>query len=211
MSFVKRFDPSPFTQKVLNKMTRHPQIETKIARLTREIRNIDQFFYGVNKNDDRSLYAAMLERKRDDIVRSAVLQLHTAIEDVLNSQIMCCVLNVKPEQRMGKMRSRPARALRKMLFGAGSLGFDMKLNFAAALGLLNATTQDQLMKLNTLRNKCSHNWLLKVPVRRGKRPRQKKPPLLIYQGRDLHTVTVLKDFVAEYGVIYYKMFVKYIS
>lgn len=192
-------------------MTSQPRIEAKISRLTREITDFDQFFYAVNENDDRSLYAGMLERKRDDMVRSAVLQLHTAIEDILNSQIMCCVLNVKPEKRMGKMASRPARALRKILFGAGSLGFDMKLNFAAALGLLNARTQDQLMELNTLRNKCSHNWLLKTPVRRGKRPRQKKPPLLLYRGRDLHNIGVLKDFAAEYGVIYLKLFVKYLG
>ena len=155
-------------------MTSQPRTEVKISRLTREITDFDHFFYGVNENTDRSLYAGMLERKRDDMVRSAVLQLHTAIEDVLNSQIMCCVLNVKPEERMGKMRSRPARALRQMLFGAGSLGFNMKLNFATALGLLNTRIQDQLMELNTLRNKCGHNWLLKTPVRRGKRPETKE-------------------------------------
>jgi len=192
-------------------MTTQSRIESKIVRLRREITDIDQFFYAVGENDDRSLYAGMLERKRDDMVRSAVLQLHTAIEDLLNLQIICCVLNVKPEERMGKMRSRPARALRKMLFGAGSLGFDMKLNLAAALGLLSARTQDELMELNTLRNKCSHNWLLKRPVRRGRRPRQKKPPLLLYQGRDLHNVAVLKDFAGEYGAIYGKMFARYID
>jgi phosphosulfolactate phosphohydrolase-like enzyme len=91
----------------------------------------------MNEDDDRALYAAMLDRKRDDLVRSAVLQVHTAIEDVLNSQIICSVLKVKPEDRTGKMRSKPARALRKMLSGAGSIGFDMKLNFAIALGLLS--------------------------------------------------------------------------
>jgi hypothetical protein len=75
---------------------------------------------------------------------------------------------------------------------------------------MNATTQEQLMELNTLRNKCSHNWLLKTPVRRGKRPRQKKPPLLLYRGRDLHNVAVLEDFAGEYGAIYVKMFVKFL-
>jgi hypothetical protein len=186
-------------------------VEVKISRLTREIGEIDKFFYRVNEDEDRSLYAGMLERKRDDMVRSAVLQIHTAIEDVLNSQIICCILRVKPEDRSGKMRSKSARALRKMLFGAGSLGFDMKLNFAVALGLLNAKTKDKLMALNTLRNKCSHNWLLKAPVRHGRRPRQKKPPLLLYEGSDLHDVATLKDFAGEYGSIYYKLFVKYLS
>lgn len=186
-------------------------VEAKITRLTREIAEVDQFFYKTNENDDRALYAGMLERKRDDMVRSAVLQLHTAIEDVLNSTIICCILNVKPEDRSRKMRSTAARALHKMLFGAGSLGFDMKLNFAVALGLLNTATRDKLMALNTLRNKCSHNWLLKTPVRRGKRPQQKKPPLLLYNGHDLHSVTALKDFAGEFGAIYAKMFVKYLG
>jgi hypothetical protein len=186
-------------------------VEAKISRLTREIAKIDQFFYKGNEHEDRVLYAGMLERKRDDMVRSAVLQMHTAIEDLLNWQIICCILKVKPEDRTRKMRSQSARALRKMLFGAGSLGFDMKLNFAVALRLLTVKTKDRLMALNTLRNKCSHNWLLKATVRRGRGPRQKKPPLLLYEGRDLHNVAALEDFAAEYGPIYYKLFVKYLS
>ena len=153
----------------------------------------------------------MLERKRDDMIRSAVLQMHTAIEDLLNAHIICRILNAKPENWKSKIHSKSGRALYKMLFGAQSIGFDMKLNFAVALGLLNAKTKERLAALNTLRNKCSHNWLLKAPVRHGKRPKQKKPPLLLYQGRDLHNVAVLKDFAAEYGPIYAKLFAKYLS
>lgn len=186
-------------------------VEAKITRLTREIAEIDEFFYRGNENEDRFLYAGMLERKRDDIVRSTVLQMHTAIEDVLNSQIICHLLNAKPENRKSKIRSKSGSALRKMLFGAESMGFNMKLNFAVALGLLDERTQKKLMVLNTLRNKCSHNWLLKAPVRRGKGPRQKKPPLLLYQNRDLHDVRVLKEFASEYGPIYAKLFVKYLG
>ena len=186
-------------------------VETKISRLTREVAEIDRFFYRVNEKEDRALYAGMLERKRDDMVRSAVLQLHTAIEEILNSLVVRSILDVKPHDKSGKMRSARARALRKMLVGAGSLGFDMKLNFAEALGLFGSRTKDRLMELNTLRNKCSHNWLLKAPVRRGKRPKQKKPPLLLYRGRDLHEVGVLKDFAGEYGPIYSKLYAKYLS
>ena len=186
-------------------------IETKIARLVREIAEIDEFFYKGSASEDRLLYAGMLERKRDDMVRSAVLQLHTAIEDVLNSYIICNVLNTKPEERSRKMRSHGAHALRKMLLGASSMGFDMKLNLALTLRLITAKTKDKLMLLNTMRNKCSHNWLLKAPVRRGKRPKQKKPPLLLYGGQDLHSVAVLKEFISEYGVIYAKLFVKYLG
>jgi hypothetical protein len=139
-------------------------VEAKITRLTREIAEIDELFYTANKDEDRYLYAGMLERKRDDMVRSTILQTHTAIEDILNSLIICRVLNAKPEDRSRKIRSKSGRALRKMLFGAGSIGFDMKLNFAVVLRLLNANTKAKLEVLNTLRNKCSHNWLLKAPV-----------------------------------------------
>ncbi|MGB8782721.1 MAG: hypothetical protein WCD02_06365 [Terriglobales bacterium] len=186
-------------------------VETKIRRLTGEITKIDDVFYNVNETEDRVLYAGMLERKRDDMVRSAVLQMHTAIEDLLNNFIACHTLNVKPEDRTRKMRSKTAMALLNMLTGPRSMGFEMKLNFAFVLGLLNSKTKDRLIELNTLRNRCSHNWLLKAPLRRGRAPKKKKPPLLRYDGRDLHNVNVVKDFVAEYGVIYAKLFAKYVG
>lgn len=186
-------------------------VETKIRRLSREIAKIDDVFYNVNEAKDRVLYAGMLERKRDDMVRSAVLQMHTAIEDLLNSFIVCRILNVRPEHRARRLSSKTATALLSLLTGPRSMGFEMKLNFAFVLGLLNSKTKDRLVELNTLRNRCSHNWLLKAPLRRGKGPKQKKPPLLRYDGRDLHKVDVIEDFVSEYGVIYAKLFAKYVG
>jgi hypothetical protein len=96
-----------------------------------------------------------------------------------------------------------------MLYGAGSLGFDMKLNFALALGLISPAAKAKLMELNTIRNKCSHNWLLKAPQRRNRRPAQKKPPLLLYEGRDLHKTIALKDFIGEFGEFYAELFAQY--
>ena len=152
-------------------------VETKIKRLRREIAKIDDVLYNINETKDRVLYAGMLERKRDDMVRSAVLQMHTAIEDLLNSFIVCRTLNVEPEHRAGRMRCKPAMALLCMLRGPSSIGFEMKLNFAFVLGLLNSKTKGTLIELNTLRNRCSHNWLLKAPQRRGKAPLEKKAPV----------------------------------
>lgn len=178
-------------------------IESAIRRLTREIEEIERFFYRPNEKGDRFLYAGMLERKRDDVVRSTVLQMHTATEDLLNSYLAA---NITGAIRRG--RSQSARALNKMLYGGGSLGFEMKLNLALALRLINGRTRERLVILNTLRNKCSHNWILNVPVRHGRRPAQKKPPLLLYEGRDLHSVSTLKEFVDEYSGIYLKLFIK---
>jgi hypothetical protein len=144
----------------------------------------------------------MLEHKRDDMVRSVVLQLHTSTEDLLDFQIMRRVLSTRVHTRQKKGRSNAATALHKLLSGAGSIGFDMKLNLALSIGLIDGPTREKLAELNTLRNKCSHNWILNAKIRRGRRPRQTKPPLLRFRGRDLHKVAVLKEFTGEYGTVY---------
>ena len=190
-------------------MTKPKYIEGKIKRLTRELNEIDKYFYSEADSDGRVNYAFMLERKRDDIVRSVVLQLHTAIEDLLNGYLISNVLQINnPTNRTRKLSTARGKALHKMLYGAGSLGFDMKLNFALALGLISAGAKAKLMELNTVRNKCSHNWLLKVRQQRKRRPGQNKPPLLLYGGRDLHGVQALKDFIAEFGGFYAVFFAK---
>jgi hypothetical protein len=182
-------------------------VESAIKRLTREIEEIENFFYRTPKHDDRVLHAGMLERKRDDVVRSAVLQIHTSIEDLLNSLITCNITGVTSRTRKFG-RSQSARALHKMLHGGGSIGFEMKLNLALALRLITGRTKERLAVLNTLRNKCSHNWILKIPIRHGRRPAQKKPPLLLYEGRDLHSVAAIKEFIDEFSGIYLKLYIK---
>jgi hypothetical protein len=68
------------------------RVEARIRRLTRELDEIDDFFYSSDRNGDRMLYMSMLEYKRDDIVRSAVLQLHTSIEDLMTSMLFSWIL-----------------------------------------------------------------------------------------------------------------------
>ena len=174
-------------------------VESAIRRLTREIAEIDAYFYGGLENDDRVAYASMLERKRDDMVRSIVLQLHTAIESLLNSLILCYVLDVRRKHLPNRIRSKKGQALRKLM---RSLGFDAKLNLATGLGILTPQKMEKLRTLNELRNKCSHNWILNTRVRRGRRRPQTKPPLLKYKQRDLHQASVLEDFSDEYGQVY---------
>lgn len=186
-------------------------IATKVSRLTREIDHINKFFYEADQKGDPVLYASMLERKRDDIVRSIVLQLHTGTEDIINSLIECVALDAKPSNRKLRIKTTAGRALYRLLHGDRNIGFDKKLDLALTLGILREGTCKKLRVLNNLRNKCSHNWLLKVPVRHGKKPRQKKPPLLLFHGRDLHKAIVLEDFVSEFSVIYVKLFSKYLD
>ena len=184
------------------------RVELAIRRLTREIEEFDAYFYRSHETEDRVLYAGMLERKRDDIVRGAVIQIHTAIEELLDELIAYAITG----STLRRVRSKSGRALRSILVGGASIGFDRKLALAVALRVITANTKDRLQILNTLRNKCSHNWVLKVPTRYGKRPAQKKSPLLLYDGRDLHSVPVLKDFIDEFGGgIYLRLFSRYIE
>lgn len=170
---------------------------------------MDELFYPEDA-EERHLYAGILERKRDDLVRGFVIQIHTAIEDILDQLITFAVTGSTRSHR--RLRSQSARALRGLLTGGESIGFHRKLSLALAPRIITKNTKDQLHVLNNLRNKCSHNWILKIPVRYGKRPAQKKLPLLTYEGHDLHTMDALNAFVEECGAgIYLKLYIKYLD
>jgi hypothetical protein len=162
--------------------TERSYLRRKISRLEREICSIDEMFYLTEKDGDPAQQAGMLERKRDDMIRAAVLQLHTSIESILDEHIMCHMLGVPAHGRMRLMPTPRGKALRKLLVSAEGLGFDQKLDLAVALRIVSDKRRKRLAILNTQRNRCSHFWLLKMPVRKGRRPRQQKPPLLLYEG-----------------------------
>jgi uncharacterized protein YutE (UPF0331/DUF86 family) len=188
------------------------RVEKRIKKLTREIEEIDNFFYGFNKGKNRLLHMGMLEFKRDDIVRSAVLQLHTAIEDLMTDILFSWILGAS-RRRSGRKRRHTKRgqALSRMLTGGGALSFDMKLNFAVVVGVIDSKTRDRLKELNTIRNKCSHHWRLDAPVLGKTRPKQKRPRLLNFRGRDLHKFPTLEDFVSEYAGVYLQLYRKSIN
>jgi hypothetical protein len=185
------------------------QIEQTIKRLNKEIAEIHAASY--SSDDEPLLVAAMLERKRDDVVRSAVLQVHTKIEDLLTKLMLYCALGITDKKLKHRLSSERGKAFRRMLYDRESLGFDTKLNFAVGLGLITPAGRKQLMELNTMRNKCSHNWVLNRAIRRGKRPAQLKPPLLQFRGKDLHKVPVIKDFISEFTVVYLRLYAKWVQ
>jgi hypothetical protein len=188
-------------------MAKNPKrVQQAVKRLSQEIAEIDAEIYP-SYEDDREF---ILERKRDDIVRSTVLQLHTSIEDLLTQLILYAALGITEPKLRHRLSSEKAKAFRRMLYDRESLGFDMKLNFAVGLGLLTPAARKQLMELNTLRNRCSHNWVLNRPVRRGKRPAQLKPPLLHFRGKDLHKVPVIKDFISEFSHVRLSLYSRWV-
>lgn len=185
--------------------------ERKIKRLMRELDEIDWFMYGQHADRDRDSYAGALEQKRDDVVRAAVIHMHTAFENLLTEAILNEILET-PHGRYGrKLTAARGQALARMVREPGSLGFDMKLNFAVLVGVFDENGRAKMKELNGLRNKCSHNWLLNVPVKRKKKQKGRAPRLLSWRGRDLHKVPVLKEFLGEFGNMYYDLLVSELS
>ena len=102
-----------------------------------------------------------------------------------------------------KLRSQRGQALARMLEGAGSLGIRYEAELRRDHRDHPAENADKLRELNTLRNRCSHNWLLDVPIRRKRKPSQPKLMLLNFRGRSLYKVETLEEFMAEFGHLYY--------
>ena len=135
-------------------MAKAAYVKRKIKRLEREIAEIDKAVYLFESNGDPEQHASMLERKRDDMIRAAVLQIHTSIESVLDEHIMCRVLEVPRYGRVRLMPSPRGKCLRKLLMSAEGLGFDQKLDLAISLRLISEKRRKRLAILNTLRNRC---------------------------------------------------------
>jgi hypothetical protein len=176
-----------------------------IRRLKAEIQRIDEYFYLTDEADPVERFG-MLERKRDDIIRSIVLQMQTSIEDLLNELITITLLGSKPREK--RRRTVAGEALDKLLEGSKSLGFFAKIQLAKSLRLISAVQADRLLKVNALRNKCAHHWLLKKTIRRKRKPRETKLPLLRYNNRDLHTMAGLEEFMGDASTLYLALWKK---
>jgi hypothetical protein len=183
-------------------------IEAAVNRLTRELVELNRIFYGAHERSSRFLYAGMLERKRDDFVRGAALQMHTAIEDILDDLIRDKLLGVKPraqKRRARAMHTKRGVIAHDLLGGSRSLGFAQKVRLALALGLISTRLGKKLNELNKIRNVCSHNWLLNVRIHRNRGPQQQKPFLLAYQGRSLHKAEIFEDFIGDFSGVYLRL------
>ncbi len=138
-------------------------VERTIKRLTKEIAELDELFYGTHRTSDRFLYASMLEHKRDDFVRGAVLQLHTSIEDILSELISSALLGIKPRQRLRRaraLRTRRGHKAIELLAGGRALGFAHQVQLAASLGITAKPMEEKLLVLNTLRKQVHSPFVI---------------------------------------------------
>jgi hypothetical protein len=184
-------------------------LQRKIKNIAREIEGIESTLYSTADKDRENQYFS-LQQKRNHAVRGIVLELQLAIEDLLNLWLKSFFLHCKPRylQRVARKNPVLAQALDQLLAGSGSLSFEKKLELVEGTRLIRKTTRKRLSELYSIRNKCSHNWLLDMPVRKKIQRNQPKRRLVEYRNRNLFEIPVLTDFVEEYGSMYYKLFMK---
>lgn len=157
------------------------------------------YFYGFSKTDDPDQYLQK-DSFRQDVYRLIVIQFHLTIEDLLKGFIYEAII----------MTSK-----RKVFTDKQNIEYVQKLNshsaidLAARLGILTKLGHDELIRLNTIRNQCSHNWTLHaftVPKAPKNTPKRRKYKVE-FNGKNLLNPKVVKDeFIPLYSSVYLELF-----
>jgi len=187
------------------------RISKEIRRTLKEVGQIQALLHEIDdKNLRTRLYNA--RSQREDAVRALVIQMATAMENLLNDLFRSAFLGYRPGSKNPKASKKPrgrgARDLDELL-ESGKLGFDAKLRLALVGGLITRRQYLKLDNLRVLRNKCAHNWILDVGKRR-KRGQQSRR-FLEHHGKNLFKIDTLGDFCTEYGPVYVSLFGKLLA
>ena len=110
----------------------------------------------------------------------------------------------------GRRIASPAgHALRDLLEDERSIGFYQKLTLARALDLVTTSQFKDLLELNSVRNRSSHNWLLDRVARRKIKRSEPKRPVLRYRGTNLYKTESFIAFAGHFTKIYLKLWLKH--
>jgi hypothetical protein len=177
-------------------------LRREIKRIRADIARIDgSFFNSKNNNPEQMLFE--LRMKRGQLLRSIILELHLSIENILSAAIGQKLL-------AGRLIASPAgHALRDLLEDERSIGFHQKLTLARALDLVTTSQFKDLLELNSVRNRCSHNWLLDRVTRRKIKRAKPKKPLLRYRGTNLYKTDAFLEFASHFTKIYLKLWLRH--
>jgi len=171
-------------------MTKH--MPTKL----REGYDLLNYFY---KLDEEELSRIQQSSFRDDIFRLVILHFHLAIEELLKSFIF---------QKLPNRRTLTAKQNIKYV---EELSSKNAIELAARLGIINKNGYEALIELNTIRNKCSHHWVLNAYTLAKKpsfKQKQRERKYRIeFQGKSLLNLNVMKnEFMPLYSDLYLELF-----
>lgn len=183
----------------------------KITKLEKEVEELESAIYDAKNEKDLDTKYFLLQQRRDLAIRGAVLDIHLAIEDILSVAIKNYLLANNPQiqKKPAYTNSKHKHDIEDFLNGSRAISFNDKLSLLKSAGLIRANVCNELAKLNTIRNKCSHNWQLNKVIRRKVKRNKKKRPLLEYNGKNLYKKQIFYEFLNKYGPIYYKLWLKF--
>ena len=177
----------------------------EVPEPVREGRDLLDYFYGFSRDDDPDRYLQQ-DEFRQDVYRLIVIQLHLAIEEMVRSFVF--------ERLTTSPDPETFTHVQNVEF-TDSLNSKQLLELAARLHVLSKRGYDELVKLNAIRNKCSHRWILHSfstaeKIKALAEPGNDVDPRINFNGKNLLTPEVIKDeFMPLYGNIYLELWCVY--
>lgn len=167
-------------------------------KIKKEIDNITSSLYNL-KAKNAKLRMDNLKTYRDEIYRGFVIYLHLSIEDILENLIIYKIKKNKVFEVKELIKSIKSEVTSKEI-----------INWAARLNILTKDEYNKLLVLNSIRNKCSHDWILTIPQYKKTNGKRIKKPKVMYKGKNLFNKKIFFDvFLSDYSSIYLKYFNKY--
>ena len=164
----------------------------------REGRELLDYFYGFSRKDDPDRYLQQ-DEFRQDVYRIIVIQMHLAIEELVRS-FLFEKLTIEPDPGTFTYKENV-----EYVFG---LTTRQVLDLGARLHVLSKRGYEELTRLNTIRNKCSHHWSLHsfTVAEKLKSELREVIPNIDFDGKNLLTPEVMRDdFLPLYGGIYVEL------
>jgi hypothetical protein len=174
--------------------------DNEVPQPVREGRDLLDYFYGFSREDDPDRYS-MQNEFRQDVYRLIVIQFHLAIEDLVRSFVF---------ERVTSLPDPGTFTYEKNVEFVNNLNSRQLLELAARLHVLTKLGYDELTKLNAIRNKCSHHWMLhsfstKEMIKANDEAGD-VDPRIEFNGKNLLTPQAVKDeFLPLYGDIYVEL------
>ena len=172
----------------------------EVPEPVQEARDLLDYFYGFSREDDPDRYVQQ-DQFRQDAYRLIVIQYHLSIEDLVRSFVF---------ERVTSPPDPGTFSYEKNVEFVYNLNSRQLLELAARLHVLTKLGYEELVKLNAVRNKCSHNWALHAFTVKEKIKMNDEQdgavPHIDFNKKNLLTPGVMKDeFIPLYSGIYLEL------
>lgn len=180
-----------------NRRTSSDKLVSKAERLKAEIENLENELYNVNARDPY-LRCENLKSYRLEIMRSFVVSLHLAMEDLLHAILFDFL--ARQNRRLTKKETiQIVDAMRSAEL----------IHWCGRLNLVTPLQYRNLLELNRTRNACAHHWILDLSDSRwvGPKGRRKRirVPAVTYKNQNLFTGHI---FTQEFCPVYWRLYLK---